>query len=111
MSTGPDKVPIVVDLFSGTGTGITSTGAGSTFIFPAGKKAIQVNMTATSTITIKIQNSIDGTNWFDVSSSTAVAENFLSEIDSVVPKWRVHVSAFAAIGAGTQVASIAHIVP
>ena len=111
MSLGPDKVPTVFDLYNGTGTGITTTGAGATVVLPAGKKAIQVTMTTTSTMTVKIQNSVDGSNWFDVSSSTVASASYLSEMDSVIPRWRVHVSAFTAVGAGTNVASIACLIP
>jgi hypothetical protein len=107
----PSKVAFVFDLYGGTGTGITSTGAGAAVKLPPGKKAIQVTMTTTSTMTVKIQNSVDGNNWFDISSSTVASASYLAEVDSVVPNWRVHVSSYAWAGAGTNVASIAQLVP
>ena len=111
MSLGPDKIATVFDLFGGTGTGVTSTGAGAVTILPPGKKAIQVFIPATSTLTLKIQNSVDGSNWVDVSSSTVATASYVAEVDSVIPKWRVDITSFARAGAGTLVASIAQLIP
>jgi len=112
MSFGPDKVVFPFDLYSGTGTSITSTGAGAAVMLPPGKKVIQVAMPGTSTMTVKIQNSLDGTTWFDVTSSTVATQNVaqgavLAEIDSYIPKWRVNVTSFTALGVGTNCAQIA----
>lgn len=111
MSIGPDKVPVVQDLFEGGGTS-TGTRAGSTFTLPPGKKAIQVSLATSATCTVKIQNSIDGTNWFDISSST-VAPGYMAEVDSVIPKWRVNVTAHTTSGTSSAalVAQIAYANP
>lgn len=109
MATGPDKVPTVIDLFNGGGTS-TGTRAGAAYTLPAGKKAVQVSIATSGTLTVKIQNSVDRTNWFDVSSST-VSPGYLGEVDSVVPHWRVHVTAHTTSGTGSAaiVAQIAHV--
>ena len=111
MSLAPDTLPAVIDLFSGTGTS-TSTGAGVAFALPAGKKAIQVSLVTSATMTVKIQNSVDNANWFDVSSST-VSPGYLAETDSVVKWWRVNVTAVTTTGTGTAnaVAQICYAVP
>lgn len=111
MSSGPDKVPYVLDLFEGSGA-TTGTRAGSTFTLPSGKKAVQVSFVTSATATVKIQNSIDGTTWFDVSSST-VSPGVVYEVDSAIPKWRVNVTAHTTSGTGTAslVAQIAYDVP
>lgn len=112
MSIGPDKVVFAYDLFNGTGTSITTTGAGPVVVLPPGKKVIQVVMPSTSTLTVKVQNSLDGTTWFDITSSTVATAGvangaILAEVDSAVPKWRVNVTSFTALGVGTNCASIA----
>lgn len=113
MSFDPSKVAIPFDLFNGTGTSITSTGAGGVLTLPAGRKVLCVAMPTTSTMTVKIQNSIDGNTWFDVSSSTVAAAGaqgaYMAEVDSAVPKWRVNITSFAALGVGTNVAQIAQV--
>lgn len=114
MSFGPDKVAIPQDFYNGTGTSITSTGATPVITLPAGRKVICVAMPGTSTMTVKVQNSIDGNTWFDVSSSTVstvgVAQGaYMAEVDSAVPKWRVNITSFAALGVGTNVAQIAQV--
>jgi hypothetical protein len=112
MSIGPDKVPYVIDLFGGAGA-TTGVRAGSTFTLPPGKKAIQLSLVTSATLTVKIQNSLDKTNWFDVTSST-VAPGFLAELDSVVPHWRVNVTSHTTSGTGSSapiVAQIAYPVP
>src|SRR2546422_7038357 len=43
-------------------------------------------------VTVKVQNSLDKTTWFDVTSSTAPAQNLIAEMESVVPFWRVNVT-------------------
>ena len=110
MSLAPDNLVYSLDLFSGTGTS-TATGAGASFSIPPGKKAVQVSLVTSATMTVKIQNSCDGTNWFDVSSST-VSPGYLAETDSVVPWWRVHVTAVTTTGtSAATVARIAYAVP
>lgn len=116
MSFGPDKVVVPFDLYGGTGTSITSTGAGAAVKLPPGKKVVQVVMPATSTLTAKIQNSLDGSTWFDVTSSTVATQGVaqgavLAEIDSAIPLWRVNITSFASLGVGTNCASIAQLPP
>ena len=103
MSLGPNTVATPIDLFHGNGT-TTGTRAETVGIFPPGKKAIQVNSVGSSTLTIKIQNSIDRVNWFDVTSSTPASTTgvqLLAEVDSVVPYWRVNVTSHTTSGTGT----------
>lgn len=92
MSTGPDKVGSPVDLLSGTGGAVTTTGAGQAYGFPPGKKAIQVTMGTGIVATLKIQNSVDGANWFDVTTNATAAAGNLYEVDSAAPKWRAHLT-------------------
>ena len=90
MTMGPDKAPYVWDLLNGSGGAVTTTGAGPTVVLPPGKKALQVNMGTGIVATLKVQNSVDGTNWFDVTSNTTAAAGNLWELDSIVPKWRAN---------------------
>ena len=109
MSLGPDTVATVFDLFNGNGT-TTGTRAVAAITLPPGKKAIQVGLTTSATLTLKIQNSVDKVTWFDISSST-VSPGILAEVDSVVPHWRVHVTAHTTSGTGNNMyASIAQLV-
>ena len=114
MSTGPDKVPMVTDLLNGSGATVTTTGAGPTCVFPAGKKAISVSVgvASTSVATVKVQNSVDASVWFDVTSSTSL-QSQIWEVDSVVPYWRANVTSVttAPTTASPLVAKIATIVP
>lgn len=117
MSLGPTTLPATFDLFAGglssvVGTTQTGTRAGPSISLPAGKKAIQVSLVTSATLTVKVQNSVDNVNWFDVSSST-VAPGFLSEVDSTVPYWRVNVTSHTTSGTGTAaiVAGIACLIP
>ena len=121
MSLGPDKKVYIFDLYAtpgGTGavstaTKVTSTGAGYVWTLPPGPKVIQVTMPATSTMTVKIQNSLDGNTWWDIASSTVSTGitspgPILAEIPyTAIPKWRVQVSSFAALGTGSNTAQIA----
>ena len=88
MSIGPDKIPMVRDLLNGSGGAVTTTGAGPTVILPPGKKALQINMGTGIVATLKVQNSVDGTNWFDVTSNATANAGNLYELDSIVPNWR-----------------------
>ena len=108
MSLGPNTVPTVIDLFNGNGT-TTGTRAEAAITLPGGKKAIQVSLVTSATVTVKIQNSLDRVTWFDVSSSTANAQNFIGEMESFVPNWRVNVTSHTTSGTGTaaMVAQIA----
>lgn len=108
MSLGPDKVVYPYDLFNGTGTSLSSTGAGTVVMLPPGKKVIQTVNPSTAVGTLKIQNSVDGITWFDVSSQAGTA-SYLAEVDSAVPKWRVNMTVFttAAAAANPFVAIIA----
>lgn len=108
MSLGPNTVATPIDLFNGNGTA-TGTRAEAAVILPPGRKALQVSLVTSATVTVKVQNSVDGVTWFDVSSSTALAQNFISDLDSVIPKWRVNVTSHTTSGTGTaaMVAQIA----
>jgi hypothetical protein len=88
------------DLFNGNGT-TTGTRAEAAIALPPGKKAIQVSLVTSATVTVKVQNSLDKTTWFDVTSSTAPAQNFIAEMESVVPFWRVNVTSHTTSGTGT----------
>lgn len=112
MSMGPDKVVYPYDLFNGTGTSLSSTGAGPVIVLAPGKKCIQQINPSTAVGTVKIQNSVDGVTWFDVTSQAGTAST-LVEVDSVVPKWRANVTVFttAAAAANPFVAIIAQLPP
>lgn len=113
MSLGPNTVPTVIDLFNGNGTA-TGTRAETSIALPPGRKAVQVGLTTSATCTVKIQNSLDKVTWFDISSSTVSAAgaqgSFIAEVDSVIPHWRVQVSAYTTSGTGNiMYASIAQL--
>ena len=110
MSMGPDKVVNAFDMFQVNGTAgygtASATGAYDVFILPPGTKCIQVVLPTSATATIKVQNSLDGVTWFDISSSTVstiggAGGGFLSEVVSSVPKWRANITAFTVNGTGT----------
>jgi len=113
MSMGPDKVGPVVDLLNGTGGAVTSTGAGVPVALPPGRKAIQVNMGTGIVATLKVQNSVDGVNWFDVTTNSTAAAGNMYEVDSCVPKWRTNMTVMttAATTASPFVAVITQLVP
>ena len=113
MSAGPDKVGPVFDLLNGTGGAVTTTGAGVAVAMPPGKKAIQVNMGTGIVATLKIQNSVDGTNWFDVTTNSTANAGNMYEVDSCVPKWRAHLTVMttAATTASPFVAVITQQIP
>jgi hypothetical protein len=37
---------------------------------------------------LKVQNSVDGTNWFDVTTNTIANSGNIYEVDSAIPRWR-----------------------
>lgn len=90
MSIGPDKLPYVLDLLNGTGGTYAATAAFDKVTLPPGKKALQINLGTGIVATLKVQNSVDGTNWFDVTSNTTANAGNLYEVDSIVPHWRAH---------------------
>ena len=92
MSLGPDKVGPIFDLLNGTGGAVTTTGASPTVKLPPGKKAVQVSMGTGIVATLKIQNSVDGTNWFDVTTNATAAAGNLYEVDSQAPCWRANIT-------------------
>ena len=110
MSLDATKVVFPIDLFSGTGTSLSSTGAGAVQILPPGRKVIQTVNPSTAVGTLKIQNSLDGTTWFDVTSQAGTASSIV-EVDSAIPKWRVNMTVFttAAAAANPFVAIIAQV--
>ena len=112
MSLGPNTVATPIDLFDGNGTA-TGTRAGQTKIFPPGRKALQFNVFTSATLTLKIQNSVDNANWFDVTSATpgsTTGTAALAEIDSVVPYWRVNITSHTTSGtANNMVATMAQL--
>lgn len=105
MSMDPSKVGFPIDMLDGNGTA-TGTQAGSAKGFPPGRKAIQVSLVTSATLTLKIQNSIDKTNWFDVYISTNSSS--MQEVDSVVPFWRANITAHTTSGTGTSVPIVAY---
>jgi hypothetical protein len=121
MSMDPSKMATVFDLFRGTsGTNTenvgfgtqTGTGAYGLVALPPGKKAVQISLVTSATVTLAVQNSLDKTNWFSVILSTN--SSAVWEVDSVVPFWRLNVTAHATSGTGTtapMVASIAQQIP
>lgn len=108
MSLSPQTVPAVFDLFNGNGTA-TGTQAGPATGLPPGRKAYQMTLVTSATLTVKLQNSVDKTTWFDVTSHTAVAQNGIYEVDSVVPFWRVNITAHTTSGTGVSVPIVASI--
>lgn len=112
MSLSPQTIPAVFDLFAqGTGATGTNTGtqAGLALGLPPGRKAIQLTLVTSATLTLKVQNSVDKTTWFDVTSATSTAQNALYEVDSAVPFWRVNVTAHTTSGTGSNVPIVAQI--
>jgi hypothetical protein len=101
MSIGPDRVVFPIDLMTGTFTTqiTTPTGTGVTPGFPngvelpPGNKVVSVTISATATMSVKIQNSLDKANWFDVSTSTS-GQSVLYEVNSGVPFWRMNITAW-----------------
>lgn len=104
MSFDPSKLAFPQDLFSGTGTA-TGTQAGAAFGLPAGRKAVAISLVTSATATVKLQNSIDKTNWFDVMVTTNTSVG--AEVDSVFPFWRVNVTSHSTSGTGTSAAMVA----
>ena len=104
MSLDATKVAFPIDLLGGNGTA-TATGAGIAQGFPPGKKAIQISVVTSATVTVKIQNSIDKVNWFDVILATNTS--VMAEADSVVPFWRANVTSYTTGGTGTSPAIVA----
>lgn len=111
MSLGPDRVVFPYDLLAGTFSSAqpTPTGTGATpggpVLLPPGKKVIQVVISASATMSLKIQNSLDAVTWFDVSTSTS-NQSYIAEVDSAVPFWRMNITAWTT-ALGTSVAKIA----
>lgn len=98
MSLAPDKIAFPIDMLNGNGTA-TGTQTGPVQGFPPGKKAVQISVVTSATLTAKIQNSIDKTNWFDVVASTNTS--VMAEVDSVVPFWRASITSHTTSGTGT----------
>ena len=95
MSLDPSKVGPVFDFLAGaagtsTGGAVTTTGAGTIYGLPPGRKAIQVNMGTGIVATLKVQNSVDKTNWFDVTTNSTANAGNMYEVDSCVPYWRTN---------------------
>jgi hypothetical protein len=97
MSLSPDKIAFPIDMLNGNGTA-TGTQSGPVQGFPPGKKAVQISVVTSATLTAKIQNSIDKTNWFDVVASTNTS--ILAEVESVVPFWRANITVHTTSGTG-----------
>lgn len=116
MPLDPSKMASVFDLFRGaTGTNTENVGLGTTtgtaaygiLALPPGKKAVQIAVVTSATVTLGVQNSNDKTNWSTVISSTNASG--LWEVDSVVPFWRLNVTSHATSGTGTTAAIVANI--
>lgn len=102
MSLGPNTVPTVIDMFrvgdtAGLGT-TTGTAAYAAITLPDGKKAVQISFVTSATATVKLQNSLDRTTWFDVLIATNTS--VMAEVDSVVPYWRINVTSHTTSGTG-----------
>mgnify|MGYP001572225379 CR=1 FL=1 len=99
MSMSPANMPYTFNLVSLGGLSGTATGVGTTIMIPGGKKTIQVSLPTSATATIKVQNSLDGVTWFDVSSSTVATQgvaggSFIGESESNAPRWRANITAY-----------------
>lgn len=103
MSLGPDKMGPVFDLLNGTAGVGTATGAGLAYSFPPGRKAIGLFIGTGAVMTVKVQNSVDGTNWFDVATATTGGSGNLLEVDSCAPKWRANVTSVTTAATTTSV--------
>lgn len=104
MSIDASKVAFPIDLLGGTGTA-TGTYAGGAVGLPPGKKAVQISLVTSATLTAKVQASVDKTNWFDVVVTTNTS--VLAEVDSVVPFWRSNITSFSTLGTATGAAATA----
>lgn len=113
MSLSPDKIGPTFDFLSGTGGAVTTTGAGVVVSLPPGRKAIQVFMGTGIVATLKVQNSVDGTNWVDVTTNATANAGNIYEVDSAVPKWRTNftVMTTAATTASPFSAVITQVIP
>ena len=116
MSLDPSKMATVFDLFRGTsGTNTdnvgfgtqTGTGAYGIVALPPGKKAVQIALVTSATVTLNVQNSLDKSNWANAIISTN--SSAVWEVDSVVPYWRLNITAHATSGTGTTAAMVASI--
>lgn len=74
---------------------VVATGASVPVALPPGKKMFHISM-ATGTATAKVQGSIDGTNWTDLTSDSTSASALEKdyELDDIYPKHRANVSAW-----------------
>ncbi len=111
MSIGPDKVATTFDLFrvngvAGFGTQ-TGTRAYDTFILPPGKKSVQISVVTSATVTLNIQNSNDGANWFNLLISTQ--SSVIVEVDTMIPRWRLNVTSHSTSGTGSAAVMVANI--
>lgn len=111
MAMDPSKLPAVLDLFQTNGTsGLgtqTGTKAYDSFALPPGKKAVQIALVTSATVTLNIQNSLDNTNFVNVISSTN--SSAIWEVDSVVPFWRLNITSHTTSGTGSGAAMVARI--
>lgn len=85
---------------------VVATGASVPVALPPGRKAFQIVM-ASGTATVKIQGSVDGSNWIDLHTETTSAStaNKVIELDDILPKHRANVSAWTS---GAITVSSAH---
>lgn len=116
MSMDPTKMATVFDMFrAASGTGSDNVGLGTNtgtaaygiIPLPPGKKAVQVSLVTSATVTLNVQNSLDKTNWFNVYISTNTSA--IVELESVVPFWRLNVTSHTTSGTGTTAAMVATI--
>jgi hypothetical protein len=79
-------------------TGVVAQGASQQKACPPGRKIVYINQTNTPTATVKVQGSVDGTNWDDLYTHTTAgtAGSKTVELDDLYPKHRVNVSAYTA---------------
>lgn len=108
MSMDPSKLAVTVDLLTVNGTS-QATGTGTRAFdvvgLPPGKKAVQISLVTSATVTLNLQNSLDKSNWFNVYISTNASA--MVEVDSVVPFWRINCTAHATSGTGSSAAMTA----
>lgn len=111
MSMGPDKVPVVWDLFTYNGTAglgtTTGTKAYDAVKLPQGKKAVQIALVTSATVTLNIQNSVDGSNWASLFISTNSSTIFQTEDNDIIPYWRLNVTSHSTSGTGSSAAMVA----